>query len=193
MRISSPSRNTSARKPSHLGSKIHSSPSGNSLTRLASIGKIGGWTFKFTPHGIPHASLCEGKPRDFNETCTGRVTHVCRSVLLAPALRTKFPFVIHSWGIQAYPPCSGESLGARRHRQRRRESLMTARVQIALTQILLVLALSFSAPAQEVLNVDANANARPFPHFWEQMFGSGRAILSLRDSYREDLREVKQV
>jgi len=70
---------------------------------------------------------------------------------------------------------------------------MTARVQIALTQILLVLALSFSAPAQEVLNVDANANARPFPHFWEQMFGSGRAILSLRDSYREDLREVKQV
>jgi xylan 1,4-beta-xylosidase len=70
---------------------------------------------------------------------------------------------------------------------------MTARVHIALTQTLLVLALSFSTPAQEVLNVDANANARPFPHFWEQMFGSGRAILSLRDSYREDLREVKQV
>ena len=33
----------------------------------------------------------------------------------------------------------------------------------------------------------------PFPHFWEQMFGSGRAILTLRDSYRDDLRAVKQV
>ena len=32
---------------------------------------------------------------------------------------------------------------------------------------------------------------RPFPHFWEQTFGSGRAILTLRDSYRRDLRAVK--
>ena len=31
----------------------------------------------------------------------------------------------------------------------------------------------------------------PFPHFWEQMFGSGRAILSLRESYRRDLRIMK--
>ena len=31
----------------------------------------------------------------------------------------------------------------------------------------------------------------PFPHFWEQIFGSGRAILSLRDSYRRDLRTMK--
>ncbi len=30
-----------------------------------------------------------------------------------------------------------------------------------------------------------------FPHFWEQMFGSGRAILTLRESYRQDLRLVK--
>jgi len=41
--------------------------------------------------------------------------------------------------------------------------------------------------------VDANAPSHPFPHFWEKMFGSGRAVLSLRDSYRHDLREVKQV
>jgi xylan 1,4-beta-xylosidase len=45
----------------------------------------------------------------------------------------------------------------------------------------------------EVIVVDATAPARAFPHFWEQMFGSGRAILSLRDSYRRDLRAVKQV
>jgi xylan 1,4-beta-xylosidase len=41
--------------------------------------------------------------------------------------------------------------------------------------------------------VDVTAPSRPFPHFWEQMFGSGRAVLSLRDSYRQDLRDVKQI
>ncbi len=41
--------------------------------------------------------------------------------------------------------------------------------------------------------IDARAPGRPFPHFWEQMFGSGRAILTLRQSYRSDLREVKKV
>src|SRR5271167_1786543 len=41
--------------------------------------------------------------------------------------------------------------------------------------------------------IDASAPAHPFPHFWEQMFGSGRAILTLRDSYRHDLRDVKQI
>jgi xylan 1,4-beta-xylosidase len=44
----------------------------------------------------------------------------------------------------------------------------------------------------ETIVVDPAAPAHPFPHYWEQMFGSGRAILSLRDSYRRDLREVKQ-
>jgi xylan 1,4-beta-xylosidase len=39
--------------------------------------------------------------------------------------------------------------------------------------------------------VDGNAPAHPFPHFWEQMFGSGRASLSLRASYRSDMRKVK--
>jgi len=44
--------------------------------------------------------------------------------------------------------------------------------------------------AESVL-VDVSAATHPFPHYWEQMFGSGRAILSLRSSYREDLRQVK--
>ena len=48
------------------------------------------------------------------------------------------------------------------------------------------------APAQEI-TVDANAPAHPFPHFWERMFGSGRAILSLRENYRSDLREAKRI
>lgn len=45
----------------------------------------------------------------------------------------------------------------------------------------------------ETLTIDAKAPAQPFPHFWEQMFGSGRAVLTLRDSYRQDLREVKGI
>jgi xylan 1,4-beta-xylosidase len=49
------------------------------------------------------------------------------------------------------------------------------------------------APAVEHVVIDAHAKGTPFPHFWEQMFGSGRAILALRESYRDDLRTVKQV
>ena len=47
--------------------------------------------------------------------------------------------------------------------------------------------------APEQVSIDASGQTTPFPHFWEQMLGSGRAILTLRDSYREDLRAVKQV
>jgi xylan 1,4-beta-xylosidase len=47
--------------------------------------------------------------------------------------------------------------------------------------------------AQEHVEISASTQTTPFPHFWEQMFGSGRAILSLRESYRNDLRAVKQV
>src|SRR5277367_6513045 len=45
----------------------------------------------------------------------------------------------------------------------------------------------------ETVTIDARAAAKPFPHFWEQMFGSGRAVLSMRESYREDLRQVKKI
>jgi xylan 1,4-beta-xylosidase len=50
---------------------------------------------------------------------------------------------------------------------------------------------SQQAPLTEEITIDARAPTRPFPHFWEQMFGSGRAILSLRESYRRDLRAMK--
>ena len=52
--------------------------------------------------------------------------------------------------------------------------------------------LAQSESQDETIVVDPAAPAHPFPHFWEQMFGSGRAILSLRDSYRRDLQDVKQ-
>jgi xylan 1,4-beta-xylosidase len=47
------------------------------------------------------------------------------------------------------------------------------------------------AQSAEHLTLDAAAPTTPFPHFWEQTFGSGRAILSLRAEYRDDLRSVK--
>jgi xylan 1,4-beta-xylosidase len=49
---------------------------------------------------------------------------------------------------------------------------------------------SWAQNAQETVEIDVNAPAHPLPHFWERMFGSGRAVLSLRDEYRRDLREV---
>jgi xylan 1,4-beta-xylosidase len=62
---------------------------------------------------------------------------------------------------------------------------------IALTGLTLAAA---PLPAQvESITIDAAAPTRPFPHFWEHMFGSGRAVLSLRESYREDLRAVRAV
>ena len=61
----------------------------------------------------------------------------------------------------------------------------------------LLCALPAALPAQslkqtpEQLTIDTRAPGTPFPHFWEQMFGSGRAVLSLRDDYRRDLATVK--
>lgn len=48
-----------------------------------------------------------------------------------------------------------------------------------------------AAPPVRIL-IDGDAVAHPFPHFWERMFGSGRAILSLRAGYRRDMREVRR-
>ncbi len=49
-----------------------------------------------------------------------------------------------------------------------------------------------SGGAEEVIKIDAQAPAKPFPHFWEQVFGSGRANLTLRESYRRDLNAVRE-
>ncbi|HUI74700.1 MAG TPA: hypothetical protein VLX32_07125, partial [Candidatus Acidoferrum sp.] len=50
-----------------------------------------------------------------------------------------------------------------------------------------------SHASPEKIVIDAHASAAPFPHFWEEMFGSGRANLALRERYLDDLREVKKV
>ncbi|MGA8089011.1 MAG: glycosyl hydrolase family 39 [Terracidiphilus sp.] len=58
---------------------------------------------------------------------------------------------------------------------------------------LMVAAACLPAGAQSVsqqVTIEARAAGHPFPHFWEQTFGSGRAILALRDNYRKDLADV---
>ena len=52
---------------------------------------------------------------------------------------------------------------------------------------------SLAQTQPEKVVINAQLPGRPFPHFWEQTFGSGRAILTLRESYRNDLVEVKKV
>jgi xylan 1,4-beta-xylosidase len=58
---------------------------------------------------------------------------------------------------------------------------------------LVFLSLGLHAQNPQSVVIDASATTHPFPHFWEHMFGSGRAALTLRGSYRRDLREVKQI
>ena len=59
--------------------------------------------------------------------------------------------------------------------------------------LFLFFAAALATYAQEQIKIDARAGTSPFPHFWENMFGSGRAILVLRADYQNDLRAVKQI
>ena len=62
-----------------------------------------------------------------------------------------------------------------------------------LAVVLLILGMGFTqAQDTNLLTVDACAPAHPFPHFWEQVFGFGRAELVLRSSFRQDLDQMKQ-
>ena len=47
------------------------------------------------------------------------------------------------------------------------------------------------AASTETLRIDARAPGKPFPHFWEHMFGSGHALLVLRANYQRDLGMMK--
>ena len=46
---------------------------------------------------------------------------------------------------------------------------------------------------ETTITIDSRGRISPFPHFWEAILGSGRAILTLRESYRRDLRDVKNI
>jgi xylan 1,4-beta-xylosidase len=66
-------------------------------------------------------------------------------------------------------------------------------ILVAVCVVLLFVAITLNAQAPQTITIDANASGTPFPHFWEQMFGSGRAVLVLRAAYLRDMRDVKQV
>lgn len=67
------------------------------------------------------------------------------------------------------------------------------RILTALLAVLLLAPcplLTAQYPVTVQVEIDGQAPEHPFPHFWEGMFGSSRATLSLRASYRHDLRQV---
>lgn len=67
-------------------------------------------------------------------------------------------------------------------------------VAVLLAAVATVLATVTASEAAAVeVQVRAHDQGSPLPHFWEQIFGSGRAALALRDSYRKDVRLVKAV
>jgi xylan 1,4-beta-xylosidase len=70
---------------------------------------------------------------------------------------------------------------------------MLKAARIAILCCVAVSAQTVSAQTTETITIDPSAPSHAFPHFWERMFGSGRAILTLRDDYRRDLRAVKAI
>ena len=65
-----------------------------------------------------------------------------------------------------------------------------------LTVVVLLVAMGVRvsiAQQTEQIDIDAHAATTPFPHFWEEMFGSGRAALVLWSAYQNDLTAVKGV
>jgi xylan 1,4-beta-xylosidase len=66
---------------------------------------------------------------------------------------------------------------------------MICRRFILLLGLMITASALAQSPAGEI-EINANAAGHPFPHFWEETFGSGRAILALRDNYRRDLKDV---
>jgi xylan 1,4-beta-xylosidase len=66
-------------------------------------------------------------------------------------------------------------------------------MRINVSTLLVALAGTLAALPAQTITIDAHAKGTRFPHFWEQGFGSGRAVLSLRESYRHDLDAVKKI
>ncbi len=76
---------------------------------------------------------------------------------------------------------------------RKQQSFSYIIVLASLAVVGLVPQLVRAQPGAQTIVIDASAPSHPFPHFWEHMFGSERAAVTLRESYRQDLREVKKI
>lgn len=95
--------------------------------------------------------------------------------------------------------CSWLKLPAEIHLMRNfkvRALFITAAILLALVtaphKTVLLGQTSEASPSENIV-INTRATAHPFPHFWERMFGSGHAILALRQSYSRDLKAVKRV
>jgi len=64
---------------------------------------------------------------------------------------------------------------------------------ILLRMLLLLAPIGAGGQNIQTITVNVQSSTTPFPHFWEQMFGSGRAVLALREDYRKDLDEVRGI
>ncbi|HEY2858859.1 MAG TPA: glycosyl hydrolase family 39 [Terracidiphilus sp.] len=67
---------------------------------------------------------------------------------------------------------------------------MKYRFLIALAAVIITAGSLLAQGTVHDVAIDAKGSGHAFPHFWEETFGSGRAILALRDNYRRDLKEV---
>ena len=78
-----------------------------------------------------------------------------------------------------------------------RKTMLTLRSPMLCAAVAALLAIAPAnvtrAQQSEDITVDARASTTPFPHFWEEMFGSGRAALVLRTAYQNDLTAVKAI
>lgn len=61
---------------------------------------------------------------------------------------------------------------------------------VALALFLVAAVSAISQPEFSTITIDTHAPEHPFPHFWEQVFGSGRASLAMRENYLRDLKDV---
>jgi len=79
----------------------------------------------------------------------------------------------------------------------RRANLRRNSLHVALLFFVAALPVSLlraqSVASSQTIEIDPAAASHPFPHFWEKMFGSERGIVTLRESYRHDLRETKRI
>jgi xylan 1,4-beta-xylosidase len=73
----------------------------------------------------------------------------------------------------------------------RKRATITSRLLLVVALLLAVL--PARSQSGETITIDAAAPTHEFPHFWEEIFGSGRAALSLREQYRQDLDAVQAV
>jgi xylan 1,4-beta-xylosidase len=95
--------------------------------------------------------------------------------------------------LREFPPM--DLRGKNKMRNSKRTCFISYAGLIGLLVLLMTFAsFAYSPPKEtETIAIDAAAPGNPFPHFWERVFGSGRAVLSLRESYRQDLREVRSI